>query len=272
MGPRAARRSSSATRTTARARPTRRAPSTTSCGRTCRCCCRPCTPRTRCPRSSAASRTRTRSGARHPRCWSAASTSASRRSRSRTSCARPCSTASCRAAAWSGCATCRTSCRASATEAAGGTLTDDVDPAPEEKLSGDPQAQPRRVIEDEECLVDYVHWRDFGHTWRAPGGSARRVAHRLPDPRRVRQALRRGDRQQIPLSATEKGQGQGRRARCRPQEGGHLRDLGQGHAHRDLAVQGIPAGPAGPEGRPAAACPASSPARARCTRRSTTSR
>lgn len=47
------------------------------------------------------------------------------------------------------------------------TLTDDVDPAPEHKLAGTPpatQAAPDEEVEDEECLLDYVHWKDFGHT------------------------------------------------------------------------------------------------------------
>jgi hypothetical protein len=44
------------------------------------------------------------------------------------------------------------------------SLSDDVDPAPEQKLSGDPQAVPDEEIEHEECLADYVHWKDFGHT------------------------------------------------------------------------------------------------------------
>lgn len=45
-----------------------------------------------------------------------------------------------------------------------GELTDDAQPAPQEKLSADPAAAPEETIDYEECLADYVHWRDFGHT------------------------------------------------------------------------------------------------------------
>lgn len=45
-----------------------------------------------------------------------------------------------------------------------GELTDDAQPAPQEKLAGDTEASPVETIDYEECLADYVHWRDFGHT------------------------------------------------------------------------------------------------------------
>lgn len=87
-----------------------------------------------------------------------------------------------------------------------GTLTDDVDPAPEEKLSGDPQVQPEAVIEDEECLVDYVHWRDFGHTVARTWSEVRAV-WRISYLTRAECVKRFGEDigSKIPLNATEKG-------------------------------------------------------------------
>jgi hypothetical protein len=101
---------------------------------------------------------------------------------------------------------------ASASDGAGGTLTDDIDAAPaKSELSGDPKAQPQESIEDEECLVDYVHWRDFGHTVARTWSEVRgvwRLAYLTRDECVKRFGKDIGNK--IPLSATEtKGQDKG---------------------------------------------------------------
>lgn len=52
------------------------------------------------------------------------------------------------------------------TKATGAQMTDDGEDGAEEasKLAHVPGEQPDQVVEYEECVMDYVHWTDFGHT------------------------------------------------------------------------------------------------------------
>jgi hypothetical protein len=83
-----------------------------------------------------------------------------------------------------------------------GALTDDADPAPQDKLSGAPE--PLEEIEHEECLADYVHWKDFGHTVARTWSEVRAV-WRIVYLTRAECVQRFGEviGKKIPLAATD---------------------------------------------------------------------